>query len=585
MNKHIEQIQALNLAFAATEHTLTIEIGALTLREQKVRSQLLSLEQKTVQEMAEQVEREHTLNQQLHAGQQEINRLNHERMHRQKVHTEQSNEARQELESLLKTQSQREREVSAQLLAMQLEATSENVDMAHKHIEQERLLLRQQYEREKVHSQQLLTQQERLRHLRCEQSKREQFLLDGHSKTKQQVEGLRCSILQREREVFTRLQADQRQNAQKKAEQLQLKKDWVLLEQALDNQIASLQSETEALHRTQHLQMERHNLEAGIKVDQQNRLLKHCVVLEAQLKAEMQTGQETRTNLHQLLKELQHSLDITHTSLSWRITAPLRKLMRPFALNKNRSHQSNRISQQVSPGLVVMKIAVEPSPITISETYLKQLAPPLIQKTSLHMPLTASTLAELLDHHDRRFVQCAYHTLLHREPDDQGMTYYLDRLRKGYSKMQLVAQLCLSKEGKTQTTQLTGLALAIQDYRRAQNPFLGIIFKWLKGTEGDGPIERKLRSISNQIFLLNDDNNHRFNQLETTLTSLHNLVVQQTQAIVVDLGGKPKNSLNFQINSTIQPQKTDGLKQLSPRARDIYLQLKIAAAIHTRRIT
>ena len=65
INKQIEQVQALNLAFAATEQQLTAEIAALAQREQEVAAQLQALRQQAEQEKAEQAaihsEQEHAL--------------------------------------------------------------------------------------------------------------------------------------------------------------------------------------------------------------------------------------------------------------------------------------------------------------------------------------------------------------------------------------------------------------------------------------------------------------------------------------------------------------------------------------------
>ena len=199
------------------------------------------------------------------------------------------------------------------------------------------------------------------------------------------------------------------------------------------------------------------------------------------------------------------------------------------------------------------------------------------------IPSVVSTLDELLACHDQQFVRCAFQTLLGRDPDPEGLGYYLGRLRTGYSKMRILAQLRLSKEGKAHAAKLPGLDSAMQRHQKGQYPLIGWLFRLRDGTEGNHPTERKLRGIENQLFLLSDESNRRFNQLETALAGLHHLVVQQTQSVVVDLGGIPKNSLNLATSNSLQPPAPEGLKQLSPRARDIYFQLKTAAARHAGR--
>jgi hypothetical protein len=69
--------------------------------------------------------------------------------------------------------------------------------------------------------------------------------------------------------------------------------------------------------------------------------------------------------------------------------------------------------------------------------------------SDVHSSHVAVTLDELLQYHDKQFISCAYQTLLGRTPDPEGLQYYLDRLRSGISKYEILAQLRFSKEGKT----------------------------------------------------------------------------------------------------------------------------------------
>jgi glycosyltransferase involved in cell wall biosynthesis len=145
--------------------------------------------------------------------------------------------------------------------------------------------------------------------------------------------------------------------------------------------------------------------------------------------------------------------------------------------------------------------------------------------------LPANNLSQLLALHDQAFIHAAYQKLLGRHPDPEGLSYYLGRLRNGIPKMQILTQLRLSTESKAHTIDLPGLDVALQRYQRGQLPLIGWLFRQLYNTDGNTSTERKLRSIENQIFLLRDESNRRFNQMETTLAGLHNLVVQRTHAI------------------------------------------------------
>lgn len=195
-------------------------------------------------------------------------------------------------------------------------------------------------------------------------------------------------------------------------------------------------------------------------------------------------------------------------------------------------------------------------------------------------PVAASTLDELLAQYDQPFIQSAYLTLLGRAPDPEGLHYYLGRLRAGFSKIHILAQLGLSSEGKTYAAKLPGLDIAIERHQRAQYPLIGWLFRLVNGWEGNHPTERKLRSIENQVFVLGDESKRRFNQLETALAGLHHLVVQEARPVVAAVGSTPLIVQGESSSTPIQPPEPDGLKKISPRARDIYFRLKKSAAIH-----
>lgn len=69
-------------------------------------------------------------------------------------------------------------------------------------------------------------------------------------------------------------------------------------------------------------------------------------------------------------------------------------------------------------------------------------------------------IGELLQYHDEEFIKNAYQCLLGRKPDMQGFYYYLTELRNGnLSKIEILAHLRYSKEGKKNKITLRGLLL------------------------------------------------------------------------------------------------------------------------------
>src|ERR1700733_14487159 len=111
----------------------------------------------------------------------------------------------------------------------------------------------------------------------------------------------------------------------------------------------------------------------------------------------------------------------------------------------------------------------------------------------------AYTLDELLACYDQHFVRRAYQTLLNREPDSEGLGYYLGRLRMGFSKLWILAQIRSSQESKASAPNLPWLDEAITRYRKGKYPLIGWIFRLGRDSEDDHPVEskleRKLRSI------------------------------------------------------------------------------------------
>ena len=617
-NKHIELIHDLNLAFAATEQQLTGEITALTQREQEVAAQLLTVQQQAEEQRAElarshseqeralrhqYAERETTLHQQLQAGQQELQRLQLELAQMEKGHAEQASQTRKELETLLRHQVQREQEVAAQLLQAQQQAEREKTELAHRHAEHATALQQQYAEREQALQQKLQALQAQLDRLQQERAARETLLHEQNSQSRQELERLLRQLVQREQEVAAQLLQAQQQAEREKTE------------------LAHRHAEhATALQR-------QHDVELRTKLGEHQCVLDACAALQTELKAQVLLEQQASLQLRQSLAEMQHQLGMVHTSLSWRLTAPLRKLASCIAPERvsaaafpckdtpsTPAQQAAAMRQAIDLPMTTSCLEPEIAPATLA-THVQAPDSAMVPQTPgqpvaaalsindlrlatessfttsfapVNMTLTpalvaASTLDELLGQHDQSFIQCAYLTLLGREPDPEGLNYYLSRLRTGYLKIQILAQLRLSNEGRTYAAKLPGLDTAIQRHQRGRYPLIGWLFRRLNDAEGNNPTERKLRGIENQIFMLSDESNRRFNQLETTLAGLQHLVVQQIQSVVAAPGSTPVVIPSASSPVPIQSPEPDRLKQLSPHARTIYFQLKAASAIYAGR--
>jgi hypothetical protein len=172
----------------------------------------------------------------------------------------------------------------------------------------------------------------------------------------------------------------------------------------------------------------------------------------------------------------------------------------------------------------------------------------------------ATTLKQLLDEHDSRFVRTAYLTLLGRPVDPDGLNHYLTQIRRGLPKLRILDLLSRSGEAKAFGCRIPGLSRAIRLHRMVRLPVIGPVIRLIGGLEGDGPSDRQLRRIENQFFALDGYVTERFDALETALARIGRL------------------SLNGSAPSTRQtPSITDGPaldENFTPRAREIYRTLK-----------
>jgi glycosyltransferase involved in cell wall biosynthesis len=89
------------------------------------------------------------------------------------------------------------------------------------------------------------------------------------------------------------------------------------------------------------------------------------------------------------------------------------------------------------------------------------------QASFIDIPV-AQNIQQMLAFDDQSFVYCAYRTLLKRDPDDVGMSYYLGRLRGGENKMQVLRELLTSAEGRRVGANVAGLEAAIRRFKIAR---------------------------------------------------------------------------------------------------------------------
>lgn len=90
------------------------------------------------------------------------------------------------------------------------------------------------------------------------------------------------------------------------------------------------------------------------------------------------------------------------------------------------------------------------------------------------------SLQDLLKYYDREFVENAYRAVLKREPDQAGLTQYLEHLRSGrFDRIDILARLRTSLEGREKNVKVEGLYFPAQLRRLYRLPVVGYFVEWL----------------------------------------------------------------------------------------------------------
>ncbi|MBE1445673.1 methyltransferase domain-containing protein [Paenibacillus sp. OAS669] len=87
-------------------------------------------------------------------------------------------------------------------------------------------------------------------------------------------------------------------------------------------------------------------------------------------------------------------------------------------------------------------------------------------------------LSDFLNYHDEDFVRNVYRGLLKRNPDPQGMEYYLEQLRSGkLSKIEILGRVKFSKEAKRNKIKVKGITLPFLSNNLYKIPIVGYLLK------------------------------------------------------------------------------------------------------------
>ena len=93
------------------------------------------------------------------------------------------------------------------------------------------------------------------------------------------------------------------------------------------------------------------------------------------------------------------------------------------------------------------------------------------------MENSVNTLYDLFSVPRSEFVANAYKILLTREPDSEGLGFYQGLLLSGSSRLDILNQIVLSKEGQRKAVKISGLDTLLKQYRRCYKSPMGFIYR------------------------------------------------------------------------------------------------------------
>ena len=118
----------------------------------------------------------------------------------------------------------------------------------------------------------------------------------------------------------------------------------------------------------------------------------------------------------------------------------------------------------------------------------------------------ANSLAELLSFNDLDFVRCAYVTVLGRQPDLPGQEHFVQQIRAGFSKYDVLDQLRRSPEAKHHDPGIGGFDRSLKRAAWERRPLLGAISRLLRAdADGQSRTDKMMRALVNAAWVNHHD--------------------------------------------------------------------------------
>jgi SAM-dependent methyltransferase len=141
-------------------------------------------------------------------------------------------------------------------------------------------------------------------------------------------------------------------------------------------------------------------------------------------------------------------------------------------------------------------------------------------------------VTDLLKYHDRDFVWNAYRALLKREPDGEGLNDLLKLLRCGrLNKIDVLARLRFSQEGKRNGVRIDGLSLPATIRRLYRVPVIGYVVELIVGVARLPALIHNQRQIETHLMAQQERLADHFNKQRDSMALALSRLAQEQKAI------------------------------------------------------
>ncbi len=187
------------------------------------------------------------------------------------------------------------------------------------------------------------------------------------------------------------------------------------------------------------------------------------------------------------------------------------------------------------------------------------------------------TIEDFLKYDNEVFIKNAYKSILRRDTDEQGFNFYLSMLKNGtLNKIQVLANLRYSKEGKEKKTNIKGLYLSYLATKLYKIPIMGYAIRWITAII-------KMPLIMRNITAFENYTNTRFNHSDSVmikeLNNLRNTIEKKADVQVVEqlkdtVSRKADTQVVQQLNLVVQADINNILQQIRDQKLNILAQQK-----------